>query len=74
MEVALEGLEPLYRGRALVARVDAKIATEAAARYGITCLPTTLVFERGHVVRRFLGTAMLWEIEAALCEVIPTAV
>ena len=66
MEVALEGLEPLYPGRALVARMDAKTATDVAARYGITCLPTTLVFERGHVVRRFLGTAMLWEIEAEI--------
>ena len=74
MEVALEGLNPLYRVRTLVARVDAKTSPGAAERYGITCLPTTLLFERGRVVRRFLGTAMPWEIEAALCEVIPTAV
>lgn len=72
MGVALEGLASLCCGRARMARVDAKTMTGPTVRYGITCLPTILLFERGHVVRRFLGTAMPWEIEAALREIVQT--
>lgn len=73
MELALDEPEPAYAGRARITRVDAKQDRELAARYGITCLPTTLILEGGHVVRRFLGTAMPWELEDALREVIPLA-
>ncbi len=73
MELALEELQHQYAGRARMARVDAKREAELAVRYGITCLPTILIFERGHVVRRFLGTAMPWELENALRELAPRA-
>jgi thioredoxin 1 len=73
MEPALEELEHKYAGRARIARVDAKRDAELAARYGITCLPTILILEGGHVVRRFLGTAMSWELEEALRELVPQA-
>ena len=39
-------------------------------RYEITCVPTTLLSELGHVVRRLLGTAMNWEVENAFHEVL----
>jgi len=71
MELALEELEPAYARRARVARVDAKRNPELALRYGITCLPTILILEGGHVVRRFLGTAMPRELEEALRELVP---
>jgi thioredoxin-like negative regulator of GroEL len=73
MGMALESLELLYRGRARMARVDVKALPGPTVRYGITCLPTVLVFERGRVVRRFLGTAFPWEIEAALREFVQPA-
>ena len=71
MELALEELQHQYAGRARMARVDAKRDPELAGRYTITCLPTILVFEGGHVVRRFLGTAFPWELEQALRELVP---
>ncbi len=71
MELALGELRDRYAGRAAIVRVDAKRFPGLAERYGITCLPTTVVLERGHVVRRLLGTAMPWEIEEALREVLP---
>jgi thioredoxin-like negative regulator of GroEL len=73
MEVALGDLQVRYAGRAAIARVDVKRSPDLARRYAITCLPTILVFERGRVVRRFLGTALPWELEDALLEAIPAA-
>jgi len=70
MELALEHVQTRYAGRVRIARVDAKGSSALAERYGITCLPTTLLFEDGRVVRRFLGTAMAWEVEDALREVL----
>ncbi len=66
MELALEELARRYAGRAAMARVDAKLSPGLADRYGITCLPTILLLDRNRVVRRFLGTAMVWEIDDAL--------
>jgi thioredoxin-like negative regulator of GroEL len=71
MEMALEAVRTRYAGRARFIRVDAKGSPDLTNRYGITCLPTVLVLEGGRVVRRFLGTAMLFELEGALDEVIP---
>jgi thioredoxin-like negative regulator of GroEL len=71
MELALEELRHRYTGRAAIARVEAKQSPELAERYGVTCLPTVLVFVGGHVVRRFLGTALWFELEWAIEEWIP---
>ena len=70
MELALEHAQTRYAGQVRIARVDVKGSPALAERYGITCLPTTLLFEDGHVVRRFLGTAMPWEVEDAFREVL----
>ena len=69
MELALGELQERYAGRAEIARLDAKRSPELLERYGITCLPTILLFEKGHVVRRLLGTAMPCELEWALQEI-----
>ena len=71
MELVLEELRHRYPGQATIARVEAKQSPELADRYGITCLPTILVFVGGHVVRRFLGTAIRFELEEAIEEWIP---
>ncbi len=71
MELALEELRHRHGGRAAIARVEAKRSPELAERYGITCLPTILVFLGGHVVRRFLGTALRFELEETLEEWAP---
>ena len=51
----VEELAAEYAGRATVAKVDVDTNPETAARYGITSIPTLLVFKGGKVVDKVVG-------------------
>jgi len=55
-----------YAGRATVAKVNLDQAPQAAARMGITAIPTLLVFKDGQVVDRLVGVVPKDTIAAAL--------
>ena len=44
-----------YAGKAHVGKVDVDANGELAQRYGISSIPTTLVFVNGQVVEKFVG-------------------
>jgi thioredoxin 1 len=51
----VEELAGEYKGRATVAKLDVDANGETAARYGITGIPTLLVFKNGQVVDKIVG-------------------
>lgn len=53
-------------GKALVAKVNVDDAKELAVRYGITSIPTLIVFKDGEPVKRLQGVQPKSSITAAL--------
>ena len=51
----LDELAPKYLGKALIAKFNVDENTNVAARYGVTALPTLIVFKGGMIVDRVVG-------------------
>jgi len=60
-ELALE-----YEGRVKVGKLDVDGSPEVAARYGITSIPTLLVFQGGQVVAQRVGALPRAELRSWL--------
>lgn len=58
----LDTLAADLAGRLRVAKLDVDAAPEIASRYGITSIPTLIVFEDGEPVARLRGAAPLDEL------------
>jgi thioredoxin 1 len=63
---AVEALAGEYEGRAKVAKLDVDESPAVAARYGISSIPTLLVFKDGDVVDARIGAAPKMELARML--------
>ena len=70
MEPLVDELAKEYDGRARIGKVDIDTAGELAARYGVTAVPTFVVFRAGKVVEQFSGAVprdvLVKKLESAL--------
>ena len=55
-----------YAGKARFGKVNVDEAPELAARYGITSIPTLIVFQNGRPVRQSVGVVPAAAVEAML--------
>jgi len=55
-------------GKAKVGKVDVDANKGVAMKYGITAIPTVIVFKGGQVVKKFVGFKKKDELIAALAE------
>lgn len=62
----IEELAGDYDGRATVAKLDVDANPETAARYGISSIPTVLVFKNGLVVDKVVGAVSKKSLAARL--------
>ena len=62
----VEELATEFVGRAKVAKLDVDANPETAARYGITSIPSLLVFKRGQVVDKVIGAVSKKTLTAKL--------
>jgi thioredoxin 1 len=62
----VEELAADYAGRAKVAKVDVDANPQVAARYGITSIPSLLVFKNGQVVDKVIGAVSKKTLAAKL--------
>jgi thioredoxin 1 len=57
-----------YVGKAKVGKVDTDSNREISVKYGISAIPTVLLFKDGQVVKKFVGLAQKAEFKAAIDE------
>ena len=62
----IEELATEHGGSAIVAKVDVDAENALAARYGVTSIPTVILFENGVEIKRFVGVQPKETYESAL--------
>ena len=64
----LEELSAEYKGKVKVGKVDADSNRDVSFKYGITAIPTIILFQDGEVIKKFVGLTSKDQFEAALNE------
>ena len=59
-----------YAGRVKVGKVDTDNSRNVAMKYGISAIPTVMIFKDGEVVKKFVGLQQKSDLSAALDEVL----
>ena len=59
----VEELAPSYQGRAIIAKVNVDDNPQIAQRYGITSIPTLMMFKDGKLVDRLVGAMPKGELQ-----------
>ncbi|HEX5788704.1 MAG TPA: thioredoxin [Woeseiaceae bacterium] len=62
----IDSLSQDYQGRVRVAKVDVDANQEVAARYGIRSIPTVILFDKGQIVKTFVGVRPKSDYAAAI--------
>ena len=62
----IEELADEYAGKAKIASLDCDPNRDTAARFGITSIPSLIIFKDGEEVKRFLGVTSKDDLKAAL--------
>ena len=57
-----------YAGKAKVCKLDTDAHRDTATRFGITAIPTLIVFKDGEPIKRFVGVTSKDDMKAALDE------
>jgi len=66
----VEQLAGEYQGKAKVGKLEVDGNRETAGRFGITAIPSLIVFKGGEAVKRFVGVTGKDDLKAALDEAI----
>ena len=62
----IEELAAEYSGKAKVGKLDTDNNRDTAVKFGISAIPTVMVFKDGEVTKKFVGLASKKELKAAL--------
>ena len=57
-----------HKGRVKVGKVDTDANREISVKYGISAIPTVIIFNGGEIAKKFVGLTKKEDIEAALAE------
>lgn len=66
----IEELAHEMQGKATIAKLDIENAQQVTARFGVTSIPTIIVFKDGKEVRRFVGVRSKDDLKNAISAVI----
>lgn len=64
----IDALAADYEGKAKVGKVDTDSNRETAMKYGISAIPTVILFKGGEVKKKFVGMTSKEDLAAALDE------
>jgi thioredoxin 1 len=64
----VEELAGEYAGKAKIAKLDTDANRNSSAQFGITAIPTLIVFKDGEVAKRFTGVTSKGDLKKALDE------
>jgi thioredoxin 1 len=59
----VEELAPTYQGKAIIAKINVDDNPEVAQRYGVTSIPTVMMFKDGKLVDRAVGAMPKGELQ-----------
>ena len=62
----VEELAADYAGKAKVGKCDCDANRDISSKFGITAIPTLIVFKNGEVAKRFTGVTSKQDLKAAL--------
>ncbi len=62
----IQELAQQYDGKVLVGKMDTDANKEIPTQFKITAIPTVILFQKGQVVRKFVGVTPKQEFEAEL--------
>ncbi len=62
----VEELAGEYAGKAKIAKLDTDANRDTAAKFGVTAIPTLIVFKGGEPAQRFTGVTSKDDLKAAL--------
>ena len=66
----IEELADEYAGRLKVGSVDTDSSRDTAIKYGISAIPTLILFQGGEVVKKFVGLQQKTALKQAIDEVL----
>jgi thioredoxin 1 len=66
MAPIVEEIADKYAGRAKVCKLNTDDARDSAMEFGITAIPTTILFKNGQVQKRWVGLTSKKELAAAI--------
>jgi thioredoxin 1 len=66
----VEELAGEYEGKVKVGKLDTDANRDTAAKFGITAIPTLIVFKGGEVAKRFTGVTSKDDLKGALDEAV----
>ena len=61
-------LSTTYAGKAKICKLDTDAHRDTAAKFGITAIPTLIIFKDGEPVKRFVGVTSKEDLVGALDE------
>ena len=64
----VEALAADFAGKATIGKLDTDAQRDIAARFGITAIPTLILFKNGEVEKRFVGVTAKDDLKAAISE------
>lgn len=66
----IEQLAEEYAGKAKVGKLDTDANRDAAVKYGISAIPTVILFKDGEIQKKFVGLQSKGDFAAALDEAV----
>jgi len=66
----IDELAAEYRGRLKVGKVDTDSNREISMKFGISAIPTLILFKDGEVIKKFVGLQQKTELKTAIDEAI----
>ena len=66
MSEIIDSVAPAYKGKVKVLKLNVDEATNIAAQYGITAVPTLILFKRGKEAKRMVGVVSKQKLEDGL--------
>ncbi len=64
----IDALAAEFKGKVKVGKVDTDANRDVSIKYGISAIPTIILFQDGEVIKKFVGLTAKDQFEAALNE------
>ncbi|MDP6635562.1 MAG: thioredoxin [Phycisphaerae bacterium] len=66
----IDEIADAYAGRIKVGKLDTDNARDAALEFGISAIPTVIIFNNGEIAQRFVGLQQKTDLTAAIDELL----